>query len=721
MIRFVIPSLRGISFAISNDEDVWRTHEFADQDFGKTKQMGFLAEPRNDSVTRVRFALGIATSADFPSGVNRSAKASIPSLEVALLALILALAAFLRLYRLDLIDVRFDEASALQLALGIARGHLLPVAPFSGSVANHPPVYLYLMALPYLFTRDFMTVAAFRVLLDVLAIALCWWLCRRFFNLRVAILACVLFAVAPWAIQFARKVWLAPVPLFSVILLFGLLEALQRRNPWGWAIVGGGLALCVGAHLSAVYLVPVVVIALIIGWRTLRLVPVLIGLALISVMALVYLGFDAQQGLANVRGLLGAAGGEARWSLDALNFALWGSGGAHLSDLTSSAYPVWEMQVPTLLNEIDSLQIVWLAASVVGLLALIVLRPKTPWRAAIAVLLLWLMLPVALQLRHSRPLQMHYFAPLYPVPFIVMALGVDALFRRQASLRSLSSIAVAALILLIVGWQTFTTLRFAAFIEQHDTSNGGYGPPIRSALDVTQLARDAVRDGRAHDVIVAAPGGDPAVNEPATVFDVLLADVPHRFANADAGIILREDAAQYIFTPGTSRAQAVLMDNADASGVVTRTIAVRAGNDNAYGYAFVPRAKLSPLRARPAQWASGVGLLGYSVMMIDVLTLNVSVRVFREAQAGEDFHWFAQLYRGEKQVAHKDTGGVQPSNWRVGDILLLWFDLSQPPVDVQPNDVILLGAYHYPQIQNVDVVDAAGNAVGQAVSLSNLP
>ena len=227
--------------------------------------------------------------------------------EMLLFVLVVALAAFMRLSRLDLIDVRFDEASAPQLALSIARGNLLPVAPFSGSVANHPPLFLYALALPYLFTRDFMIVAAWRALLDVLAVALLWWLCRRFFSVRVALIACLLFAVAPWAIQFARKLGILSLPLFQGVLLFGLLEAIQRKNAWGWAIAGLGLALSVGAHLTSIYLVPVFLIALIVGRKTLRWQPALAGALPLLLLAGVYFGFDAQQGFANTRSVLGGS------------------------------------------------------------------------------------------------------------------------------------------------------------------------------------------------------------------------------------------------------------------------------------------------------------------------------------------------------------------------------------------------------------------------------
>src|SRR5450759_2348858 len=157
---------------------------------------------------------------------------------------VLILAAVLRLQSLELIDLRYDEASAPQFALGIAQGPLLAVAPFSGSVANHPPVYFYALALPYLFTRNVMVVAVYRAMLDVAAIALLWWLCVRFFNRRVALVSTLLISVAPWAVQYSRKLSMLTLSIFLILLLFGLLEALKRRNAWGWAIAGLGLALC---------------------------------------------------------------------------------------------------------------------------------------------------------------------------------------------------------------------------------------------------------------------------------------------------------------------------------------------------------------------------------------------------------------------------------------------------------------------------------------------
>ncbi|MCL6509272.1 MAG: hypothetical protein K6U78_01145 [Anaerolineae bacterium] len=636
-------------------------------------------------------------------------------------ALVMALATALRLYRLDLIDVRFDEASAPQLAMGIVRGDWLPVAPFSGSVANHPPTYLYLLALPYLFTRDFMAIAAYRALLDVAAIAACWWLCRRFFGHSpgIAFVACLLFAAAPWAIQFARRTWLAPVPLFQVVLLFGLLEAMVRRNPWGWAIVGWGLALSAGAHLAAIYLVPVVLLALFIGRATLRPLPCLVGLLPLLVLTGVYLGFDAGQDFRNVRALLGAAGGAASWSADALRFASWASGGAHLSDLTGGAYPIWRAQAWAAFGWIDALQMALLVASAGLLVIQLVHRPALYAAPGIVVLLAWLALPVALQLRPLRPLQMHYFVALYPVPFIVMALGLDVAVRalRAPALRGVAGWVSAFVVALVVGWQVFTTLRFTEFIQRHDTSYGGYGPPVRSALDAAGLARDAVRAGVARDVIVVTTGGDPRVNGPATVMDVLLADLPHRFADANAGLILREDVAQYIITPDALAALDLLLQHADAEAVV-HEIPLQVGREEAYVYVRINLARLPAVRAWPAQWENGVGLLGYRAGQGNPLVMDYYLRVFREAEPGMDYHWFNHLYDGDRKFAALDGGGIHPANWRAGDVLLHRFAIPLPDDAPARPYRLHMGAYRYPQLQNIAVLDAQGRPTTDHVTLN---
>jgi len=634
---------------------------------------------------------------------------------------VIILAIALRLYRLDLMDLRFDEATALRQAMQIAGGTWLPVAPFSGSVANHPPTYLYIMALPYLFTRDFITVAAYRALLDVAAIALCWWLCRRYFGSmpEAAPIACLLFATAPWAIQFARRTWLAALPLFQVLLLFGLLEATIRRNPWGWAFAGWGLALSIGAHLSVIYLLPVALIALLLGRAALRPVPALVGIAPLIALLATYLGFDAGQDFRNLRALLSATGEPAEWSPYALRFALWISGGTHLSDLTDGAYLLWVQQPWLVLGWIDTLQMALLVVSAGGLaIYMMTHRATGAIQAGVAIMLAWLALPVLLQLRPARPLQMHYFLALYPIPFLVTGLGLAIIlraFRTRPMQRAMQAI-VAGAVAIIAIWQVHTTLQFTAFIERHDTSAGGYGLPARSALAIAQIARTAIRNGQARDVIVLTTGGDPAFHEQAAIMDVVMADLPRRFADIRTGLILREDGTQYVITPEARAALALVQAHA-SSEIHIQTIPLHNQRDDAYHYAWLAHATVGALRPWPAQWEHGVGMLGYRFTLDRALTLDYYLRVFREAPPGVNYHWFHHLFKDGQEFAALDGAGIHPVNWRAGDILLHRFVIPLPDDPPARPYELHLGAYRYPEIERLRLLNPAGQPAGDYTAL----
>ncbi len=627
----------------------------------------------------------------------------------------LLIAAALRLVWLDLADVRFDEASALQHARGIAEGRLLPVVPFSGSVANHPPAFIYAMAPIYLFSRDVLVAIAWRALLDVAAVAVTWLIGRRYFNARVAFVAALLFAVAPWAVQFARRTWVTVLPLGSALLMMGLLEVASRRQARGWAAVGFGLTLTLGAHWAGLYLLPLVAIVAIARRDTFRPAPVLIGAMPLLLFAGAYLAYDASRDFHNARAMLGNfSNGNAAFSDMALWFALWISGGAHLSDLTGPSFGEWQRGLPPLLPYLDDAQVASLAGSTILVMELSLERRSDYPRAALWVVLASFLLPILLQLRPSRPVQIHYLLVTYPASFLLMALGADWLWQRVgAHLRPLLALAM----LLLLGWQGFITFRFYDFVQHHDTSPGGYGPPLRRTLAAAALAREAVQRDQASEVILSMPGADPLVDEPATVLDVVLAQAPRRFADARHGVILREAPAVYGFAADTGLARMLWAMHFPSSEIISRTGALRTDGSQDLLFALAPAAQLpQAVTPLPAQW-QGFGLLGYLVRWRDEGALVLAyVRVFEPPDV--NLHWFVHAYQGETRVAQQDMSGVHPRFWRSGDILLLWFDL---PLRRDAAYQLRLGAYRYPEVQNMPVLDAAGNPVDDAVTIELRP
>jgi hypothetical protein len=378
------------------------------------------------------------------------------------------------------------------------------------------------------------------------------------------------------------------------------------------------------------------------------------------------------------------------------------------------------------LNAIDDVQmaLLWLGF---GVCMWLMLRPSTR-KAQTLLLLAWMALPVLLQLRHTRPPQMHYFTLMYPVSFVVMAVGIDFLLRRMDELsiprgnkpgflkkpgllpRELARL-IWLLLVVITSWQVFTTLRFYAFIDANDTSTGGYGLPASQSVNlVRSLSAEA-------DVIVMTPGADRFVKELATVFDVLLAGRPHRFANANESLILREQPAVYIFTPETQTAYDNLMRYANVS--MTRTVPMRTNSDQHYIVVWTRGVNLSRIQSAPAlPWQNGAQLLGYNFEKADALRVQIFIKVWRPALDTTNltnYHWYHHLYNGGVRLSQADIGGVHPSNWREGDILMNWATLPLPP---DARDLRLrLGCYTYPQVQTVMLVDGAGNSVDDGVSL----
>ena len=633
---------------------------------------------------------------------------------------ILVLAAILRLYALDAIDLRFDEASAPQFALSIANGHLLSIAPFSGSVVNHPPVFLYVLAIPYLFTRNILVVAAFRALLDVIAIALVWWLCERHFNRAVSVFACLFFTISPWAVQLSRKLSIEELPLFTVLLLWGLMELVHKKNAWGWVMSGWGLALSVGTHFSALILVPVALISWMLSVGTRTFGKIALGVLPIMVLIGVYWQYDANHGYANIQAFISGSQAEVSASLDALIYSVWISGGTHLSDLTGGAFASWQAQLPAVFDGIDSLQITVLISGICVTLASLIeaLRGNRPSSSRLfGLLIIWMVIPIALQVRHSKPIQIHYVTPLYPVQFIMIGLFFSSCLvwitsHKLRLWRIISFSLLSSVLILIVCWQVFTTFRFTDFVTQYDTSHGGYGLPARAAIQVSEKAQSAlcydsycaIRNA-SKDIIIVAPGGDPLANEQATVLSVINAGFPYRFANSDAGMIFPAYPAQYIIAPGAEKAIKILLASANVSSIVSETYRVRDDYPLAYTYIRITDPIANHFNPVPAAtWANGIKFFGYSTSATsDILHLDIYLKVTTLTPSMDDFHWYNHLLDKGSKIAQSDGGGISPSNWRQGDILLHQFNIALPSEGKTANMTVRIGCYKYPSLDVVSV------------------
>src|SRR5215471_8692115 len=184
-----------------------------------------------------------------------------------LLAGILSLATFLRLYRLDLSWFYGDTARDLTIATEVATGQHWPLLGpvLSQSQAYLGPAYFYLLAVPYVVVKHPLAGAYFIALCNVGAIYVLFHFAQTFFGRAVAVGASALFAVFPLALWSARTIWNPGfLPLFTLLFMRALYALIVHEHSRALVALLPLLAILMQLHFSAVSLLIVVLLALVL-------------------------------------------------------------------------------------------------------------------------------------------------------------------------------------------------------------------------------------------------------------------------------------------------------------------------------------------------------------------------------------------------------------------------------------------------------------------------
>ena len=168
--------------------------------------------------------------------------------EWALLALVVALGLFMRLYRLDEFPFGtwYDEADN-----GLHALHMLEDPawrPVYVESTNLPAHYLYLVALSFrLFGVETIPIRYVSILFGVLTVPAAWGVGRELGGRRLGLVAAFLLAVSRWDVNFSRiALHGVSTPFFELATVWFLLRGLRTREPADFALAGLslGLGLC---------------------------------------------------------------------------------------------------------------------------------------------------------------------------------------------------------------------------------------------------------------------------------------------------------------------------------------------------------------------------------------------------------------------------------------------------------------------------------------------
>lgn len=628
-------------------------------------------------------------------------------LEWILLVAILGLAALLRMGWPGLTEFKQDEARIYKMALDLAEFRAWPVRGIDYSVGlPSSPITIYLYALPLFFWRSPLAATLFVGLLNTLSVALAYWLARRYWGARAGLWGAVLYAVAVWAIVFSRKLWsnnLLPI-FITGYMASGLLAFVEGRTRWLIAHLALW-SVAVQLHISAIAYAPVTLLLMWMYRRQFNWRRVMGGIGVAGLLATPYILFLLTR-LAEVGRWLNSpsASSGLKFSFDSFQMAALLIQGTFLHGLVG---PDTLTQYHASVPDIDRLLNLGGVLVLLGL-GYVVWRWARGRRVALSdseratqsaglILALWVVVPVLFFVPHVTPVYPWYLIILFPAPYLLAGIFVEAVFAQARS--GWMRLGVAGLPALLVVGQAglwFSTLNF---IGQNNTP-GAFGTPLGKLLMVADMARTS----RAPDVVLVSSGDVVGRDFVPTVFDALLTDTPHRFVDGDTTAVFPAGEALVIMWPGDFPSTDLYRQWGTEAGVVP----LRAGEGDVL--LFKPEAATLTLprpREASALLSNGAELLGSGG---DGAHWQLWWRV-AGPPPDDSYQVFAHLLNAQgERVAQLD----QPTyaDWQTGDWVISYFALNHTGATVR------FGMYAYPSLAPAAVLDALGNPAGEWIDFS---
>ena len=147
-------------------------------------------------------------------------------------AIIFLLSAVFRLYNLNLIEFKSDEATTIyQTVRFFEQPYLIERGLISGTGVYNFPFFNYLMVILAVWSRDPQFLSGIIALINSLLVGVFFMFAKKYYGLMTALFASSLLAFSPWGIIFSRKIWAQDlILLFFIPILWFLHEIILRKN-----------------------------------------------------------------------------------------------------------------------------------------------------------------------------------------------------------------------------------------------------------------------------------------------------------------------------------------------------------------------------------------------------------------------------------------------------------------------------------------------------------
>lgn len=202
--------------------------------------------------------------------------------------------AFFRIFFLDLIEFKSDEATTVyQTVQFFLNPHVIQRGLISGIGVYNFPLFNYLVIMLGIFSRDPQFISFLIALINTLLVPIFYLIIKRYYDRVTAVFAAFLLAFSPWAIIFSRKIWAQDLILLLLIPLFAFLHELiikkKTQLTMPFFIL---LALLMQLHASGLFLLVATVIIFFILRVKINFWQALIGLLIGFITTIPYVLFQ---------------------------------------------------------------------------------------------------------------------------------------------------------------------------------------------------------------------------------------------------------------------------------------------------------------------------------------------------------------------------------------------------------------------------------------------
>ncbi len=382
--------------------------------------------------------------------------------------LIVLLAVGLRLYRIDTAQYMTDHNALYQLAYDAVAHGLWPISANGASTGVLlSPLFVYIMMIPAAITPNPVAGNILIALCNIIAVLLTYIFVRCYYGRLTGAISALLYATAVNTIVFSRDIWQPDMlPLFVVLLLFVLFRGVvERKHYWFLPSV-----LLIGVmyqfHITVIYLIVLLLVAMILGFKTIRWQEPLLALLGLLLLFAPYIYLEYHNHFTDIRMLFHTVGEPAVFNGDVLQLyhvfvssyvfnPLHQQAVQHFDThlipsneqsilLTTPLHFIAQFSVPEswlmvllVVGGIVTLivQIVWAEYSLEqrGLVIWCKSLLASPRRKGLILLLVW-QGTALLFLRHSTYVYAHYLLYLMPGPFIIIGILLSTLMEQMQRL-----------------------------------------------------------------------------------------------------------------------------------------------------------------------------------------------------------------------------------------------------------------------------------------------